>query len=105
MRWINKLQEKWGLKSLWQVVVVLIVFACAGSTVLFIRTPVLNFISAGGEREWWMTVVYILIILPVYNVFLLCYGFLFGQFAFFWKYEHKIAKRLGIMRNSKRKRS
>ena len=100
MSWIKKLQEKWGLKSLLQVVIVLVVFACTGFTVLFIKGPILDFISGGAERQWWMTVIYILLILPIYNVILLCYGFLFGQFAFFWKYEQKMLKRFGIKVNA-----
>ncbi len=100
MSWIKKLQDKWGLKSLGQVIIVLIVFACTGFTVLFIKTPIINFITGGGEKEWWMTIIYILLILPIYNVLLLCYGFIFGQFAFFWKYEQKMLRRFGIKKNA-----
>ena len=93
MNWLDKLQEKWGLKSLWQVVIVMIVFACTGFTVLFIKTPILNLITGGGEKEWWMTVIYILFILPIYNIILLFYGFIFGQFQFFLAYEKKMLNR------------
>ena len=103
MSWIKKLQEKWGLTSLWQVVMVLVVFACTGSTVLFVKDPLLSLITGGGEKTWWMNVVYILLILPIYNVFLLIYGFLFGQFAFFWKYEQKMLRRFGFRRNAEQK--
>ncbi|MEP5612147.1 MAG: DUF6787 family protein [Cyclobacteriaceae bacterium] len=101
MSWIKKMQVKWELKSLWQVVLVLVVFSCTGFTVLFIKGPILDLISGGAEREWWMTVIYILLILPIYNVILLIYGFLFGQFAFFWKYEQKMLRRFGIKSNDK----
>lgn len=100
MSWIKKMQDKWELKSLWQVVIVLVVFALTGSTVLLIKGPILDFISGGAEREWWMTVIYILLILPIYNVILLIYGFLLGQFAFFWKYEQKILRRFGYKKNA-----
>lgn len=103
MRWIKKLQAMWALKSLWQVIIVLVVFACTGFTILFIRAPLINFFTGGGEKEWWMTVIYVLMILPIYNVVLLCYGFLFGQFAFFWKYEQKMLRRFGIKVNAEKK--
>ena len=90
------MQEKWELKSFWQVIVVLVVFALTGSTVLFIKGPILDLISGGAEREWWMTLIYILLILPIYNIILLCYGFLLGQFTFFWKYEQKMLRRFGV---------
>ncbi|MEP1094079.1 MAG: DUF6787 family protein [Cyclobacteriaceae bacterium] len=101
MSWIKKMQVKWELKSLWQVVPVLVVFSCTGFTVLFIKGPILDLISGGAEREWWMTVIYILLILPIYNVILLIYGFIFGQFAFFWKYEQKMLRRFGIKTNDR----
>lgn len=100
MSWINKLQSKWGLTSLWQVVIILIVFALTGSTVLLIKNPLIYLITGGAEKEWWMTVIYLLLILPIYNILLLGYGFIFGQFAFFWKYEQKMLKRFGFKRNA-----
>lgn len=103
MSWIKKLQDKWELKSLWQVAIVLIVFACTGFTVLFIRTPIIHLITGGGEKEWWMTVLYILLILPIYNIILLGYGFIFGQFDFFWKYEKRMLRRMRIIRDDSEK--
>jgi len=39
-------------------------------------------------------VVYYILILPVYNVILLLYGFVFGQFRFFLDFEKRFLKRL-----------
>ena len=102
MSWIKKMQNKWELKNIWQVILVLIVFSFTGFTVLFIKGPILNLISGGSEREWWMTAIYIALILPIYNIILLLYGFIFGQFAFFWKYEQKVLKRFGFRRNAQK---
>lgn len=99
MSWIKKLQEKWGLKSLLQVIIILIVFACTGSTVVFIRKPLVQFIFGDVEKTWWMQIVYIMLIFPIYNIFLLAYGFIFGQFEFFWKYEKKVLRRFGFFKN------
>lgn len=98
MNWIKKLQAKWELKTLNQVILVLVVFSCTGFTVLLIKNPILDWITGGAEREWWMTLIYIGLILPIYNVLLLCFGFVFGQFGFFWKYEKKMLCRMGILR-------
>ena len=96
------MQTKWELKSLWQVIVVLIVFSLTGPTVAYLAKPFLNFISNGGDTEWWMWLIYILISIPVYNVILLFYGFLLGQFAFFWKYEQKVLKRFRFKKNAQK---
>lgn len=97
------MQDKWALKNIWQVILVLVVFALTGFTVLFIKGPILDLISGGAEREWWMTVLYFMLILPIYNIILLCYGFIFGQFDFFWKYELKMLRRFGFKKNDQQK--
>lgn len=92
--WLEKLRERWKLKSIRQVIVVLIVFACTGFTVVYLKQPVLRFLSGDPPFTATATVLYYVFILPVYNIILLAYGFLFGQFAFFWEFEKKFVKRL-----------
>jgi hypothetical protein len=101
MRWLQSLKERWKLGSLFQVVIVLVVFACTGFTVVFLKVPLFNYLFDGGERPLWASVVYYILILPVYNVFLLFYGFVFGQFRFFWNFERRFFTR--ITGNSKGK--
>lgn len=92
---LEKLRSKWKLKNLWQVVLVLIVFACTGFTILFIKKPIFDFLGITMETGgFWKTVLYLLLILPLYQIFLLVYGFLFGQFDFFWEKEKLFFKRV-----------
>ncbi len=42
----------------------------------------------------WFTYSYYWLILPIYNLVLLGYGFLFGQFAFFWNFEKRFFGRI-----------
>jgi len=93
MGWLQKLQQRWNARSLWQVVAILIVFACTGLTVVGIMRPMLHFFF-GSEIPVWARVVYYILILPVYNVILLLYGFVFGQFRFFLDFEKRFLKRL-----------
>ncbi|WP_460540731.1 DUF6787 family protein [Echinicola sediminis] len=96
--YLKKLQQKWQLDSLWQVLLVLLAFACTGTTVLFIKQPIFDLLGvdlhSGG---FWKTVVYLLLVLPLYQILLLMYGFLFGQFRFFWEKEKKWIKRMGAV--------
>ena len=93
---LQRLQTKWKLDSLLQVVLVLVVFACTGFTILFIKNPILNFfgVERGGGQGFLNTVLYLLLVLPLYQVFLLIYGFIFGQFRFFWEKEKQIFRRI-----------
>lgn len=98
---LQRLQTKWKLESLLQVVLVLVVFACTGFTILFIKNPILNFfgVERGGGQGFLNTVLYLLLVLPLYQIFLLIYGFIFGQFKFFWEKEKQIFRRIaGVFR-------
>jgi hypothetical protein len=94
---LQRLQSKWQLKSLTQVLLVLLVFACTGTTVLLIKNPLLAFfgIERGGDQGVLNTLLYLLLVLPLYQVMLLIYGFIFGQFRFFWEKEKQLVKRIG----------
>jgi hypothetical protein len=91
--WLEKLQQRWQVKSIGQVIVILVVFACTGFTVLFLKKPLLNFLAGEQGNSSLATVLYYIFILPVYNIVLLGYGFLFGQFEFFWQFEKRFMER------------
>jgi len=92
--WIDKLKERWKVKGALQVILILVVFACTGFTVLFIKRPLFDFLFDGSPMPFWASVVYYILILPIYNVFLLIYGFIFGQFRFFWNFEKRFFNRI-----------
>lgn len=92
--WMEKLKQRWKLGSTFQVIVVLLVFACTGFTILFIKKPILHFLAGAQGDSTIASVLYYLLILPLYNVILLAYGFLFGQFSFFWEFEKKFFNRI-----------
>ncbi|MFN5004097.1 MAG: DUF6787 family protein [Bacteroidota bacterium] len=73
---------------------ILTVFACTGFTVLFLKRPLFAYLFADGEIHLYASIVYYVLILPVYNVFLLMYGFVFGQFKFFWEFEKRFFSRI-----------
>ena len=103
MSWIQDLQERWKVKSAFQVFVVLIVFACTGFTVLFIKRPIFNYYFPEGDIPDWLTIAYWVFIFPIYNAFLLFYGFVFGQFQFFWSFEKRFFNRIFSIFKKKKK--
>lgn len=94
MTWMQKLQDRWKVNSAFQVTIILLVFACTGYTVVFIAKPILNYLYAGQPVPIWAKVIYYIFILPFYNLFLLLYGFIFGQFHFFWNFEKRFFARI-----------
>jgi len=94
MGWIDKLKQRWNLKNGWQVFMVLFVFACTGFTVMFLKNPLLDLIDPSFKESTTFTVLYYVFILPIYNLILLFYGFICGQFKFFWEFEKRFVKRM-----------
>ena len=80
---------------MWQVVLILIVFACTGFSVLFIKQPLFDLAGITPETSPWIRIpFYIFTIFPAYQVLLLLYGFIFGQFQFFWSFEKRMFGRI-----------
>ncbi|WP_109829490.1 DUF6787 family protein [Reichenbachiella versicolor] len=94
MRYLKKLQSKWKLESMTDLVIVLIVFASTGFTVMFLKGELLGLISKEVADSTLYSVLYYIFILPIYNLILLFYGLIFGKFKFFWEFELRMWKRL-----------
>ena len=100
---MNKLKEKWGIESNFQIIVIFIVFAITGSASVYVAKPFLALIGldrVNFPEAWWGGAIYwsmrLLIIFPIYQVLLVFFGWLFGQFRFFWGFEKKMLQRMGL---------
>jgi hypothetical protein len=91
-------KERWNIKSNWQVFVILVVFAITGSSAALLSKPVLALfgIVKGDVSNWVYYPLYIILIFPIYQVLLVSFGFVFGQFTFFWAFEKKMLKSMGL---------
>ena len=91
-------KERWNIKSNGQVFVIIVVFAVTGSTSAYLSKPVLEWLGIAKEAvsPWLYYPLYIILIFPIYQVLLVSFGFIFGQFAFFWAFEKKMLKSMGL---------
>tara|TARA_R110000868_G_scaffold235273_8_gene489127 strand:- start:32930 stop:33253 length:324 start_codon:yes stop_codon:yes gene_type:complete len=84
MNLIDKLKNRWQIESNLQVIIILIVFACTGTTAMYAKEFVFNLLGVTPELPFWLRIIiWIVTILPLYNVLLFIYGTLFGQRKFF----------------------
>lgn len=94
---MNKLKQRWGVKSNLQLTIIFIVFAITGSASAWLSKPFCLWLGITNEDlGYWFTPVRLLLIFPIYQVLLVSIGFLFGQFKFFWAFEKKMLKRMGL---------
>ena len=91
--WMQRLGKHWGVGP-GRVVLILLVFACTGTTVMLLKRPIVGLFTEHGEQPLLFSILYYILILPVYNVILLVYGALFGQFKFFWAFEQRFFRRI-----------
>jgi len=91
MKYLEKLKNKWGLQSFKQVLKVLLVFTFAGSTAVLLKKYYFLALGFDAETAFWLkTLAYIVFLFPAYQILLLAYGFLLGEFDFFWQKERKM---------------
>ena len=75
--------------------IILIVFACTGFTALFAREFVFDLLGVTDEFPFWQrALIWIVTVLPLYNLFLYIYGVLFGQREFFTLFLKKTLGRI-----------
>jgi hypothetical protein len=87
---IEKLKSRWGVKNSVQVILILIVFACTGYSVILLK----HLIGISSESSVGTRTLFYIAVLPIYNLMLLMYGFIFGQFEFFLNFEKRFFGRI-----------
>lgn len=95
MNYFKKMKSRWDIQSNWQLIIILIVFSLTGISALYSRRflfPILGIESS--DPFWFKTLIWVITILPMYNIFILIYGAMFGQFDFFWDRMKKMFKRM-----------
>lgn len=96
----RKLERKWVVTYRWEMIRIFIVFAVTGSSSVFVGRPIMILMGITKENlntfVYW--ILYIIIGLVFYQILLVTFGWLFGQFQFFWEFEKKMLRRFGLKR-------
>ncbi len=90
--YLDTLKEKWQLKSILQVVIVLIIFTLGGSTCAYLARTILG--SFNIENRAIYITIYIISATILWPICVLFYSILLGQYSFFSKYLKKLGKRM-----------
>ncbi len=86
MNALEHLKKKWNIKNNLDFTLIMTVFSLAGMNVSLCRKPLFHLLGVQRETAFWIkTLVYLAFVFPAYQLSLLIYGFLLGQFDFFWK--------------------
>ena len=90
----DRMKARWGV-GFWGMIAVLAAFSLAGLTTVRLKEPVIALIIPATAPGWVQWAVYLVVMLPIYQILLLGYGTLLGQFDFFWSKLKAVGRLLG----------
>lgn len=105
---LKKLEKRWKVSERWQIIRIFIIFAITGTSSLYVSSPILNAIGLTKDifdfNIFSLSVYYVLkflAILPVYQLLLLFFGWLLGEYKFFSTFVNKMLSRFKRKRSAK----
>ena len=98
---LNALQKKWNVTKT-DLFWILCVFAVTGTTTAYISKVITGWVGFTEMTPWvWKFLLRLAVLIFGYQIILLCVEFLFGQFAFFWRFEKKFLTRIGLIKKER----
>lgn len=95
LKFIEKIKERWGVRSIGGLLLILFLFAITGITTLFVRHFLFDVLGITAGTDYWIQVIaWIAIVFPSYQVLFLLYGFILGQFEFVCNFEKRSLQRI-----------
>lgn len=95
---MEKIKQRWGIETTRELLIIFFIFSITGSSSVMIGRPMLK--ALGLTLNNVQAIVYyplfIIASFIFYQLFLVAFGWIFGQFQFFWNMEKKMLKRFGI---------
>ena len=95
---LEGLRKRWGVASTFQVIIILIVFSVTGFSILYVKRPVFSLLHIPQDLTLWLRIP---LVVAIYQVLLLFWGAVFGQFSFFWEKEKRLGRLLTGRRTKK----
>ena len=89
------LKKIFKTNSVYQLIIVFLVFAISGSLSVYVSEPVLNLLNYKEYVSNKIIQIFLrlLIIFPIYQIILLVVAALFGEFQYFWSFGKRFWKK------------
>jgi hypothetical protein len=95
---MKKLNERWGITTIYQLLLIIIVFAINGSLSARISSYLMELIGISDENTHWFLyyLILLVLVLPIYPFLLMGFGYLFGQSKFFFPFGKRMLSKIGL---------
>ena len=102
MRFKERLKQKWNIQNDWDFWMIMLTFSMAGMAIMPARKVIFHLVGITPQTPLWVKIlVYVPLIPPAYQLGLLLFGTLLGQFRFFWEKEKQLVRFLIGRKNIK----
>ena len=97
---ILNLIQKFNAKSKFHLFIIFLVFGLSGSFSLWISSPIMSALDLNNILNNYPLYIFIrvIIIIPIYQLILIFFALIFGEFEYFWSFEKKFLKRIKIIK-------
>lgn len=93
-RLMDFFKHRWGITSTWQFIVINLMFAASGFSILYTKGIIYEWAGIPLETSFGIKILlFFVVVLPLYNIYFLIWSIVFGQFQFFLMYQKKIISR------------
>ena len=93
---LERFKQKQGIAQTRDLFIIATVFSLSGASITLTVRPLYNYAFQHIAHVPFplKALAYVLFAVPVYQCFLLVYGFLFGQYKYFWERQKKMGRRI-----------
>ena len=97
---IQNLIKKFNAKSKFHLFIIFLVFGLSGSFSLWISSPIMSALDLKNILNNYTIYIFVrvIIIIPIYQLILIFFALIFGEFEYFWRFEKKFLKRIKIIK-------
>lgn len=92
-QFLQRMKTKYNVQTTLELAKIMAVFSLAGMAIVWVRKPIFHALGITAKTPFVLKfVAWLAVVFPTYQINLLIFGFLFGQFPFFWEREKKFLR-------------
>ena len=92
-KFIERMKKKYNVRTTFELFIIMAVFSLAGMAIVWVRKPIFHLLGITTTTPFILKfIAWLAVVFPTYQINLLIFGFLLGQFPFFWEREKKFLR-------------
>ncbi len=89
---VKSVKKKYNITTTKDFILIVCVFSSAGMAVALSRRPIFAYLGLNHAKIWVQIIFIFLLIVPLYQLLTLIFGFMVGKFSFFWERQKVLGR-------------